>query len=164
MSAFFCGHIFVLSALWYFAVSGFFKFSPGFAQKLELPKWSTQYFSHKESIDVFMVYFICMTVFVFYLLTVSLFFLTGLLCTNVQTKANEWIWIYEDLWLFRSFISSPSRYGLHNLLHPNISKHIHPTVLCTFPKVLFRRICVTFKNFLSWWSFPLFRGDIVRRN
>ena len=37
-----------------------------------------------------------------------------------------------------------------NPLHPNIGIHIHPTVLYTFPKVLFRRICLTFKNFLSW--------------
>ena len=41
-------------------------------------------------------------------------------------------------------------------LHPNISVHILHTVLCTFPKVLTRRICLTIKSFFSWWSFPLF--------
>ena len=32
--------------------------------------------------------------------------------------------------------------------------HILPTVLYSFPKVLTRRICLTIKSFLSWWSFP----------
>ena len=43
-----------------------------------------------------------------------------------------------------------------NPLHPNISMHILRTVLYTFPKMLIRRICITIKGFLSWWSFPLF--------
>ena len=43
-----------------------------------------------------------------------------------------------------------------NPLHPNISIHIHHTVLCTFTKVLTRRLCLTIKSFFSWWSFPLF--------
>ena len=30
------------------------------------------------------------------------------------------------------------------------------TVLCTFPKMLTRRICLTIKSFFTWWSFPLF--------
>ena len=30
-----------------------------------------------------------------------------------------------------------------NPFHPNISMHILHTVLCTFPKVLTRRICLT---------------------
>ena len=43
-----------------------------------------------------------------------------------------------------------------NPLHPNISMHILHTVLCTFPKVLRRRICLTIRTFFSWWSFPVF--------
>ena len=34
-----------------------------------------------------------------------------------------------------------------NPLHPNISLHILHTVLCTFPMVLKRRICLTITNF-----------------
>ena len=37
-----------------------------------------------------------------------------------------------------------------NPLHPNISMYILHTVLCTFPKVLTRRICVTVKGCFSW--------------
>ena len=32
--------------------------------------------------------------------------------------------------------------------------HILPTDLNIFPKVLIRRICLTIRSFLSWWSFP----------
>ena len=34
--------------------------------------------------------------------------------------------------------------------------HILLTVLCTFPEMLTRRICLTIKSFFTWWSFPLF--------
>ena len=37
-----------------------------------------------------------------------------------------------------------------NPLHPNISMHILHTFLCTFTKVLTRRICLTIKSFFSW--------------
>ena len=43
-----------------------------------------------------------------------------------------------------------------NHLHPNISMHILHTVLCTFPKVLARRICLTIKKLCWLWSFLLF--------
>ena len=43
-----------------------------------------------------------------------------------------------------------------NSLHPNISIHILRTVLCTFTKVLTRRICLTIKHFFTWGSFLLF--------
>ena len=43
-----------------------------------------------------------------------------------------------------------------NPLHPNISMHIHHTILSTFPKVLARRICLPIKSFFRRWSFPLF--------
>ena len=38
---------------------------------------------------------------------------------------------------------------LSNPLLPNISIHILHTVLCTFTKVLTRRICLTIKSFFS---------------
>ena len=34
--------------------------------------------------------------------------------------------------------------------------HILYTVLFAFPMVLRRRICLTIRGFLNWWSFPLF--------
>ena len=34
-----------------------------------------------------------------------------------------------------------------NPLHPNISTHIFHTVLCTIPKALTRRICLTIRSF-----------------
>ena len=37
-----------------------------------------------------------------------------------------------------------------NPLHPNISIHILHTALCTFTKVLSRRICLTIKSLFSW--------------
>ena len=43
-----------------------------------------------------------------------------------------------------------------NSVHPNISMHILHAVLCTFAKVLTRRICLIIQSFFSWWSFPLF--------
>ena len=48
------------------------------------------------------------------------------------------------------------RASLLNPLHPNISMNILHTVLCTFPKVLTRRICLPIKRFFPWWSFSLF--------
>ena len=42
-----------------------------------------------------------------------------------------------------------------NPLHPNISMHILPTVLYTFPKRLTRRISLTIKSCFSWWSSSL---------
>ena len=44
-----------------------------------------------------------------------------------------------------------------NPLHPIISMHILHTVLCTFPKVLTRRICLSIKSLFNWWSFPIVR-------
>ena len=35
-------------------------------------------------------------------------------------------------------------------LHPNINMHILHTDLCTFTKVLTRRICLTINSFFSW--------------
>ena len=38
----------------------------------------------------------------------------------------------------------------------DISIHILYTVTYTYPMVLTKRICLTIKVFLIWWSFPLF--------
>ena len=43
-----------------------------------------------------------------------------------------------------------------NPIHPNTSMYILHTVLCTFPKVLTKRICLRIQNVLCWWSFSLF--------
>ena len=37
-----------------------------------------------------------------------------------------------------------------NPLHSNISMHILLSVLCTFPKMLIRRVCLKIKSILSW--------------
>ena len=44
-----------------------------------------------------------------------------------------------------------------NPLQPNIRAYILHTALCTFPRVLTRRICLTIKSLFSWWSFPFSR-------
>ena len=41
-------------------------------------------------------------------------------------------------------------------LHPTINTCILHTILFTTPMELTRRIYLTVKNFLNWWSFPLF--------
>ena len=57
----------------------------------------------------------------------------------------------------RTFVdSSWQKLAKIYLLHPNISMCFLHNVLYTFSKVLRRRICLTIKNFLSWWSFPPF--------
>ena len=64
---------------------------------------------------------------------------------------------WQVCWLTRDLMIKVS--GLHLLkwlLLPKISMHILHTLLCTFPKVLTRRICVMIKSFFSWWSFPSF--------
>ena len=57
---------------------------------------------------------------------------------------------------YHTFFSVPHpNIGIH-WLHPNIGIHnILRTVLCTFTKVLTRRICLTIKHFFTWGSFPL---------
>ena len=37
-----------------------------------------------------------------------------------------------------------------NPLHSNISMHILLSVLCTFPKMLIRRVCLKIKRIFSW--------------
>ena len=45
---------------------------------------------------------------------------------------------------------------LTHYLHPKIDMHILPIVVCKFPKVLTRRICLKIKSFFSRRSLPLF--------
>ena len=45
---------------------------------------------------------------------------------------------------------------LVSLTEQNQCAYILHTVLCTFPKVEIRRICLKIKSFFSFWSFPLF--------
>ena len=67
-----------------------------------------------------------------------------------------------DKYNFQNFIGfyfklRPGIYGSwlrpFNNLHSNISIHILHTVLCTFPKVLIRRICLTVKSFFKTKNF-----------
>ena len=55
-----------------------------------------------------------------------------------------------------------------NPLPPNISMDILHMVLCSFCKVLTRRICVTIKSFFGWMIISIigvtFMCDIVRKN
>ena len=55
-----------------------------------------------------------------------------------------------------------------NPLRPNISMDILHMVLCSFGKVLTRRICVTIRSFFGWMIISFisvtFMCDIVRRN
>ena len=55
----------------------------------------------------------------------------------------------------RNFQNPSKKYPLISL-HPDISMHILYTVLYTFLSILTRRICLTIKSFIGWWSFPLF--------
>ena len=49
-------------------------------------------------------------------------------------------------------------------LLPNVNIHILHTDIHRFPKVVTRVIFSTIKSFFSWWSFSLFRGNILREN
>ena len=66
--------------------------------------------------------------------------------------AHVWLWVLWWKWncwctgLYKHYV---------NPLNPNISMHILHTVLHTFPKVLTRRICPTFKRFFSCVSHPI---------
>ena len=39
---------------------------------------------------------------------------------------------------------------------PSLKYHILHTFINTSPKLLTKRICLTIRSFLSWWSFPIF--------
>ena len=39
---------------------------------------------------------------------------------------------------------------------PPLKYHILHTFINTSPKLLTKRICLTIRSFLSWWSFPIF--------
>ena len=89
------------------------------------------------------------------------FFLLSSFWSNVHGYHNALDLSYT-LWdglrdLYISYSPKQKQNSLLTLnLHPDISMHILHTVLYTFPKVLTRRICLTIKSFISWWSFPLF--------
>ena len=59
--------------------------------------------------------------------------------------------------------------NVFNPLQPDISIHCLHNILHTFAMVLTKRICLTIKNFCSWWSFlyshdlnVCFKGDADR--
>ena len=53
--------------------------------------------------------------------------------------------------MFLQVILVPTDHLVHfNPFQPDISMHILHTVLCTYPKVLKRRICWMIKSFFSW--------------
>ena len=75
---------------------------------------------------------------------------------------DVWVCLCDDVWVclcddcpseIPHLLLCPT---VFNSLHPNISIHILRTVLCTFTKVLTRRICLTIKHFFTWGSFLLF--------
>ena len=72
-------------------------------------------------------------------------------CNQLFTLWVDWISLSEWPWSQRMhskmlWLSSQTL----NPLHPNISVDILHTVLCTFPKVLTRRICLTVKPSCGW--------------
>ena len=84
------------------------------------------------------------------------------LCDDVRVCLCDdvCVCLCDDVCLFVGWLSfwntTPSSLSPFNSLHPNIGIHILRTVLCTFTKVLTRRICLTIKHFFTWGSFPLF--------
>ena len=71
----------------------------------------------------------------------------------------QW-WCHLWMYIYRYIVSKKQTKCAHNNQpnppHSDISIHILHTVLCTFTKVLTRRICLTIKSFFSWWLFPSF--------
>ena len=55
-----------------------------------------------------------------------------------------------------AILTAMSALNVVNYLHPIIGMHILPVVVCKFPKVLTRRICLKIKSFFSRRSLPLF--------
>ena len=63
----------------------------------------------------------------------------------------------DDNMLVEKFVDTPRylvalewHFWYISPLHPNVSMHILHTDLCTFTKVLTRRICLTIKSVFSW--------------
>ena len=66
-----------------------------------------------------------------------------------QCKHNSEFLLFTSLERYSCTLSTGS-----HCLHPIMGMHILHTVLCTFPEVLIKRICLTIKGF----SFPFFLG------
>ena len=78
----------------------------------------------------------------------NLHFLHGLLQTKLLAGRTTY--------LIKSVKEQVNTIKYHSLTFYNM--HILHTVLCTFLKVVTRRICQTIKSFISCWLFPLFSG------
>ena len=78
----------------------------------------------------------------------NLHFLHGLLQTKLLAGRTTY--------LIKSVEEQVNTIKYHSLTFYKM--HILHTVLCTFPKVVTRRICQTIKSFSSCWLFPLFSG------
>ena len=48
-----------------------------------------------------------------------------------------------------------------NPLRSNVSIYVLLSVLCIFPLVMTRRICLTIWSLLDWWSSPLFSWPFI---
>ena len=76
------------------------------------------------------------------------------LCGNIFLSLLSGSFHFEISWQDKWQVNA-----VHVWLHPlhhYSSSHILLTVLSTFCMVLARRICVTIRRFLIWWSFPFF--------
>ena len=80
--------------------------------------------------------------------------ITSLLCRDPTPDLNAAVNLSLMLWSLVDF--KWKQLAKMNPLHPNISMYFLHNVLYTFSKVLRRRICLTIKNFLTWWSVPPF--------
>ena len=82
--------------------------------------------------------------------------------TELQECLHEsfrWTWL-ECCWTLHTYdiIKEIRRVSVY--LHPNVNIHIPHTVLSTFSMVMKRRIYLTIRSFLNWWSFPQFAGSL----
>ena len=78
-------------------------------------------------------------------------FLSTCICSTCKRKLYTQYEYWQYNWRGQTVVDC-----VMNPLHPNFSMYILHTVLYTFPKVLTRRIWLTIKSFLGWWSFHLF--------
>ena len=89
------------------------------------------------------------------------------LVTNTKRKNAEFLIVIRPQTLGLStvmlfhydFLTSPSPLPYPSWAPPPpppLKYHILHTFIYTSPKVLTKRICLTIKSFLSWWSFPIF--------
>ena len=76
---------------------------------------------------------------------------------NIQLTPPPGMEFFNTTHLISMFIFAIGTFVVISLnpLQPNIRLHILYTVVCTFPKVLTRRICLPIKSFFSGQSLPL---------